>query len=180
MTATTEAAAQGRPDNSDQYTERRSIPSSKLSEQARVQHDHTNRAGLDDYRSEGDVVAVRCSPGDALPAALAGQSLPFDPDDPAPYIVVGTRDGLQQIRLRGDAASVCSSIGPGSYVQVEGVKEDEGRFDADDVTLSRPRSERLAPPMPVARPPEVERATQDEAGTGLLGALGRVLRGLLG
>jgi predicted outer membrane repeat protein len=173
--------AQARTDSSDQYTEGRRVADSRLSPQGRVQQDHTNRAGLDDYHSEGDVVGVRCSPGDSLPAALVGQSLPFDPDDPAPYIVVGTRDGLQQIRLLGDAAGACSSIRAGSYVQVEGVKHDEGLFDADDVTVSRPRAERVAPPpISVARPPDVERATSDKTNAGLLGALGRVLRGLFG
>jgi len=54
-----------------------------------------------------------------------------------PYVVIGTIDGQQRIRLHGDAKSSCASIRPGDYLEADGEKQHELLFDADDVTIHR-------------------------------------------
>jgi hypothetical protein len=54
-----------------------------------------------------------------------------------PYVVIGTIDGDQRVRLRGDARATCSSIRVGDYLEADGEKQHEQLFDADDVTIRR-------------------------------------------
>jgi len=49
--------------------------------------------------------------------------------------MIATRDGLVQVLLRCDGG--CPTVKPGDYVQVDGVKENEGLFTAEDVSISR-------------------------------------------
>ena len=117
-------------------TEKEDEPNeSKLTEEQRQQRERTNTLGLDDERTEGNVVGVRCGPADPEPA-LGAIELPFDLAD-VPYAVIATRDGLLQVRLGGAAQARCRVIQVGDYLEAEGVKQHEYLFDADDVTLTR-------------------------------------------
>lgn len=82
----------------------------KLTEEQTQQHQHTNKAGLDDYRTEGNVTEVHT---DAEP----------------PYIVIGTRDGLVVLRLHGEASTVKVNIG--DYVTAEGEKVTEQLYEIE-------------------------------------------------
>jgi hypothetical protein len=106
-------APAAKPDNDDRQTRR-------LTEGQRQQRDRTNQLGLDDYRTEGNVVEVRC-----------------DGDEPS--ITIALRDGLQRVVLRGNAAQACGRFAVGDYLEAEGVKEHEGLFYADEVTRSQVR-----------------------------------------
>lgn len=86
------------------------------SETQRQQDDHTNQAGRDDYHTEGNVTEVAL---DAVP----------------PYAMIATRDGLVQVVLNCEDG--CPAIRVGDYLQADGVKENEGLFNADEVTISR-------------------------------------------
>ena len=85
-------------------------------ETQRQQDDHTNQLGRDDYHTEGNVVEVFL---DAVP----------------PYAVIATRDGLVQVLLNCEDG--CPAVRVGDYLQADGVKENEGLFNAEDVTISR-------------------------------------------
>jgi hypothetical protein len=85
-------------------------------EEQRQQAEQTNRSGRDDLHTEGDVLAV---------------NLTKQP----PEIIIGTRDGRQTIQLH--CGSQCPTISVGDYVEVDGTKENEGLFYADDVTVTR-------------------------------------------
>jgi hypothetical protein len=80
----------------------------------RQQGERTNRLGLDDYRTEGNVVTV-------------------DPASGTPTIA--TRDGLQIVELR--CQDGCGEPRVGDYLEADGVKEHEGLFFAENVTLRR-------------------------------------------
>ena len=88
----------------------------RLTEEQRQQRERTNRLGLDDYRTEGNVLEVHA---EAEP----------------PYVVIANRDGLVVVRLL--CGSRCPTIQAGDYIQVDGVKQDEGLFDAENVTVER-------------------------------------------
>lgn len=105
-------------------------------ETRRLQREHTNQAGLDDYRTEGNVLGTRCDLSQTLPTGQAGT--PSLPDD-VPYVLIGTRDGVQQIHLHGPAAPECPSIRPGDYLQAEGEKQSEQFFDATDLSVESRR-----------------------------------------
>jgi hypothetical protein len=69
----------------------------------------------------------------AYSLALAEQSDAAD----IPYVVIGTIDGEQRVRLHRDAQATCSSIRIGDYLEADGEKQNELLFDADDVTIRR-------------------------------------------
>jgi len=81
-----------------------------------IQQDHTNQAGRDDYHTEGGIVEV----------GMNGNQ---------PYAVIGTRDGPVTVLLNCEPG--CPAIQVGDYVQVDGVKETEQRFEAENITVTR-------------------------------------------
>ncbi|MBA2447490.1 MAG: DUF4331 domain-containing protein [Chloroflexi bacterium] len=110
----------------------------KPTEEERQQQERTNTAGLDEYRTEGNVVGVRCDlsgPAMLLPE-VAAVELSFSLET-VPYAVIATRDGFQQVRLLGDTRTQCGSIKIGDYLEVDGVKQHEFLFDAENVTIRR-------------------------------------------
>lgn len=109
------AAHEGQ-EHADDRRERRE--SARLTEEARQQRERTNRAGPDDYRIEGDVLAVAC-------------------DAPAPAVIVANRDGSVTVELAGQAATLCGVVHPGDYVEAEGEKQTEAYFLATEVTITR-------------------------------------------
>ena len=92
-------------------------PRTETAEQ-RQQRSRTSRSGLDDHRTEGNVVQVRC-------------------DAPIPTVVIANRDGDVDVQLLREAAKSCGSIGVGDYLEARGEKVHEQLFEADDVTASR-------------------------------------------
>jgi uncharacterized repeat protein (TIGR01451 family) len=88
----------------------------KLTDEQRQQKERTNRHGLDDYRTEGNVVDVN------LLADI-------------PFATVAMRDGLERIVL--PCKDGCPSVQVGDYLEADGVKENEGLFYAENVTLTR-------------------------------------------
>lgn len=88
----------------------------KFTEEQRQQKERTNRLGLDDYRTEGNVVDVNL---------LADQ----------PYATIAMRDGLQRIML--PCKDGCPTAQTGDYLEADGVKEHEALFYAENVTLTR-------------------------------------------
>lgn len=88
----------------------------RLTETERQQRERSNNSGLDDYRTEGNVIEVRL---DANP----------------PFVVVGMRDGAQTVRL--SCGDDCPDIKVGDYIEAEGVKENEQLFDAESVVVTR-------------------------------------------
>ena len=91
--------------------------------------ERSNASGLDDYSTEGNVVEVRCDT--STPAV-------YDVPEPThvPYLVIGTRDGHQQLRLIKGAREQCASARVGDYAEADGSKETEQLFDADSLTLT--------------------------------------------
>jgi uncharacterized repeat protein (TIGR01451 family) len=81
-----------------------------------IQQDHTNQAGRDDYHTEGGVMEV----------GMIGTQA---------YAVIGTRDGPVTVLL--NCESGCPSVHVGDYIEIEGVKENEQLFEAEEVTVSR-------------------------------------------
>jgi hypothetical protein len=71
-----------------------------LTETQRHQRSHTNASGQDDYRTEGNVLEVRC---DTSTEPRYEVSFPTH----TPYLVIATRDGNQQLRLLYDTRSQC-------------------------------------------------------------------------
>jgi hypothetical protein len=92
----------------------------KLTEEERQQRQRTNRLGQDDYRTEGNVVEVRC-------------------DAPIPTMVVANRDGNVELRLLKDAAPACGSIKVGDYLEAEGEKQNEQLYDITDLSVKHQR-----------------------------------------
>ncbi len=97
-------------------TERDGPRPRRLTEEQRQQRERTNKLGLDDYRTEGDVVETHC-------------------EADWPYILLANRDGLEQVRLPREVQ--CSAIQPGDYLEASGVKQTEQLFDADSLTVHR-------------------------------------------
>ncbi|MFN8525950.1 MAG: hypothetical protein U0821_22850 [Chloroflexota bacterium] len=99
------------------------------------QREHSNASGLDDYRTEGNVVGVSCEDTrvDLLPEVP-----PEAVNAKAPFAIIATRDGFQTVRLRKEARNACTSIRLGDYLEADGEKQTEQLFDADDVELKRP------------------------------------------
>lgn len=82
------------------------------------------------------MVAVRCNAASPVPVPTTG--FVTAPDD-VPYALIATCDGIQQVRLLDDARLTCQSIRVGDYLEASGVKQHEQLFDADSVTIRRPR-----------------------------------------
>ena len=91
----------------------------RLTETQRQQKERTNRLGLDDERTEGDVVAVRCA------------------DGPYREVDIANRDGVVTLRLIRDAASECERIDPGDYLEADGEKEHEQLYWIDELTVRK-------------------------------------------
>jgi Spy/CpxP family protein refolding chaperone len=126
VSVTTESATNGRGpgrDDSDKEV--------KMTRSERRQRERTNAGGLDDYHTEGNVLALRCAAAQPVPDALAGP-VSFDVNE-VPYAVIATRDGLQQIRLHGETGKLCDSIKAGEYLVVDGTKQSESVFDAEEL-----------------------------------------------
>jgi len=88
----------------------------KETETQRLQRERTNAAGLDDYRTEGNVVEVVL-------------------DADRPYVEIGTRDG--RVRVLLPCAQGCPPVQVGDYLEADGVKVHEALFEAEDVTITR-------------------------------------------
>ncbi len=96
-------------------TTRRTSARRRTAEQ-RQQIQQTNRSGCDDVYTEGNVLEV-------------GR------DEQGPFLVIANRDGRVTVRLR--CRSECPSVRPGDYVRLEGTKENEQLFYADEVSIAR-------------------------------------------
>jgi CSLREA domain-containing protein len=92
----------------------------KETEEERQQRQRTNRSGKDDVHTEGNVVEARCE-GDV------------------PTIMIVNRDGIVAVRLLGEAAGACGSAHVGDYLEADGEKVTEQRFDADSIEITRIR-----------------------------------------
>jgi hypothetical protein len=88
----------------------------KETDEQRQQREHTNQGGKDDVYTEGSVVEVH-------------------QDENPSYIVIGNKDGLVKVILQ--CGSQCPSISVGQYVEIDGTKENEALFYADEVTVSK-------------------------------------------
>lgn len=111
--------------------------------QAKANRQHTNNLGLDAFATEGQVRGVRLSASDPIPSILENTATPlqFDPNKGMPYIVIENKDGLVQVQLRSnEAKEQGKSARPGQYVQVEGDKDNEFLYYADDLDLKDIRS----------------------------------------
>jgi hypothetical protein len=93
-------------------------PERRPTAERRQQAERTNRGGHDDERTEGYVAAIHC---DAVTS----------------WLTITTIDGAQHVTLHEKAQARCPSIVVGDYVQLEGVKETEQRFDAYTLTAER-------------------------------------------
>jgi hypothetical protein len=82
----------------------------------RQQREDTNQGNKDDVYTEGSVVEVHL-------------------DENPPRIVIGNKDGQVTVILQ--CGSQCPSISVGQYVEIDGVKENESLFYADEVTVSK-------------------------------------------
>jgi hypothetical protein len=111
--ATVEASPRSAPVKEEQTERPR-----RLTETERQQHERTNRSGLDDARTEGNVLAVGC-------------------DAAVPTITIANRDGPVEVRLLGEAAAACRSAEVGDYLEVDGVKQTEQLYEADTITVRR-------------------------------------------
>jgi hypothetical protein len=83
----------------------------------RQQHERTNQYGLDQYRTEGNVIGVeRTATGLVITLALGrGETL---------EVVFTCQSG-------------CPDVSAGQYVTATGESGDDGRFQADEVTVER-------------------------------------------
>ena len=99
----------------------------KPTEEQRQQAERTNAANLDEYRTEGHVVAVERTPdGQYLLVTIA--------------LIKNERLVVQVPCTNGRADAACPDIQAGDYLEAEGWqggKEEQGRFIAEDVTVSR-------------------------------------------
>ena len=105
------------PQTAQYFPEDDTDKSQKLTRDERRQRSSTNRLGSDDVHSEGNVLQVACK-------------------EETPYLVIGMRDGDQTVRLHDSAREKCSSVRVGDYVLVDGVKEHEQLFDADELDIA--------------------------------------------
>jgi hypothetical protein len=133
-TATLKAAS------TDEASDTTSVKSSKDDSDKEVkrtatekqQHERTNTAGLDEYHTEGNIVGVRCAADQPVPDIIHGP-VSFNVDE-APYAVLATKDGLQQVRLLNDTSGECGTLKSGDYLSVDGVKQNEFLFDAEELS----------------------------------------------
>ncbi|MFN8526793.1 MAG: Calx-beta domain-containing protein [Chloroflexota bacterium] len=89
----------------------------KLTELQKLQKDHSNQMGFDNYGTQGDVLSV---------------DLKAEP----PTIVIGNVDGKQVLVLRCKGS--CATPKPGDYVEADGEKENEGLFWVDELKIKNP------------------------------------------
>jgi hypothetical protein len=103
---------------SDEPNETEREKQDRETETEKRQREHTNRLGIDDDRTEGNVVAV---------------------DDAAspPTATIANRDGLQVVVL--SCKDGCRRVRVGDYLEADGVKENEQLFYAEEVDVHRPR-----------------------------------------
>ena len=90
----------------------------KETDEQRQQRQRTNRAGEDEYRIEGQVVAVAC-------------------EGRTPTVTIANRDGQVAVQLIKGAEKLCSSVRVGDYLFGEGYKEHEALFMAWDISTER-------------------------------------------
>ena len=90
----------------------------RLTETERRQKERTNRLGIDDDRTEGNVVSV-------------GQ------DERGPFAVIANRDGQVTVLLQCDGG--CPKVQAGQYLEADGVKEHEQLFTAYNITVTSVR-----------------------------------------
>jgi hypothetical protein len=90
----------------------------KETKEQRRNRERTNTGNQDDEHTEGNVIEV-------------GQ------DAQGPFVVLANRDGPMKIILIKDAAKLAGSIKVGDYIEVDGQKEHEKLFYADEVSVSR-------------------------------------------
>ena len=93
-------------------------------EEQQQQIQHTNRAGLDEYQTEGNVIAV----GDDA-AVTVGEGVG------EPAIVIANRDGKVTVILR--CGSQCPTVHVGDYVVISGEKIHELLYIAYDVSVEQ-------------------------------------------
>ncbi|MBA3329482.1 MAG: VWA domain-containing protein, partial [Actinobacteria bacterium] len=122
-------ARDGQDDRDDDDKER------PLTEEQKQQRERTNTGGLDDTRTEGNVVGMRCELNAAVPSAITGP-VSFNPEA-VPYALIATRDGMQQVRLLYDTKTQCGSMRVGDYLEADGEKQHEFLFEAHNVTVTR-------------------------------------------
>ena len=106
----------------------------KLTEEQQQQKQRTNRSNRSDYLTEGNVVGVRCDLAAPVPTVAVG--FIAAPED-VPYALIALVDGVQQVRLRAEAAGQCGAIRLGDYLFADGTKENEQLFDAESVEVRR-------------------------------------------
>jgi large repetitive protein len=112
------------PNNDDEDEEKK-----PRTEAERHRRAHTNASGQDDYHTEGNVLEVRCNQ-DTPPQ----YDVPFPTH--TPYLVLGTKEGKQQLRLtKKDARDGCQSARVGDYAEADGDKEHELLFNAHTLDL---------------------------------------------
>lgn len=90
----------------------------KLTEEQHQQRERTNRANLDDYRTEGNAVSSAC-------------------DASIPTVTIANRDGNVVLQLSHDAKLACGSVRPGDYIEATGDKQHEQLYDVDQMTVRR-------------------------------------------
>jgi len=100
----------------------------KLTKAQRKQLERTNASNLDQEKTEGDVVGVRCSSSD--PELKVRRGFISKPSE-TPYVLIGTADGVQQVVFTKGVRSKCDDIQVGDYLEAEGTKEHEQLFYAD-------------------------------------------------
>jgi hypothetical protein len=93
----------------------------RLTQTERRHVERTNRLGLDDDRTEGNVLQTRCDQHE---------------------IIIANRDGEVTLRLHDDARSACASVDIGTYLEAEGVKETEQLFETYEISVASVRSAR--------------------------------------
>lgn len=86
-------------------------------EEQREQGQRTNRSGLDDHRTEGNVVAL-------------------DKDATPPTVTIAARDGLIVLELHGEAKTVTVKVG--DYVTATGEKIHEHRYEIESLSIEKP------------------------------------------
>jgi hypothetical protein len=109
-------------------------PSEKRRQRRNQQQQGTNSGGRDDIHTEGNVVGLRCSLSDPVPAPPKGFIVK---PDAVPYVLIANLDGgIQQVVL-GREGAACGDIGLGAYLEADGTKESEEFFEAEGVRTSR-------------------------------------------
>ena len=98
----------------------------------RFEREHTSSAGEDDYRTEGNVMEVRC---DTTSEPQYDVAFPTH----TPYLVIATHDGNEQLRLLYDTKTQCQSAQVGDYAEADGEKQTEQLFDVHNLTIKRRR-----------------------------------------